>query len=102
MRVRVRPELLRWARERVGFSAEALARRIPQLPAWERGEVLPTLKQLEKFAKVTYAPVGYLLLSEPPVETVPILPRGRRVRRHVHVDDAPSIVQQHDEHIRHA
>ena len=72
MRVRVRPELLRWARERAGFSAEALTRRIPQLPAWERGEVLPTLKQVEKFAKVTYAPVGYLLLSEPPVETVPI------------------------------
>jgi len=72
MRVRVRPELLRWARERAGFSAEALSRRIPQLPAWERGEVLPTLKQVEKFAKVTYAPVGYLFLSEPPVETVPI------------------------------
>jgi Zn-dependent peptidase ImmA (M78 family)/transcriptional regulator with XRE-family HTH domain len=72
MRVRVRPELLRWARERAGFSAEALTRRIPQLPAWERGEVLPTLKQVEKFAKVTYAPVGYLFLAEPPVESVPI------------------------------
>ena len=85
MRVRVRPELLRWARERAGFSAEALARRIPQLPAWERGEVLPTLKQVEKFAKATYAPVGYLFLAQPPVEAVPIpdfrAPAASRVNR---------------------
>jgi Zn-dependent peptidase ImmA (M78 family)/transcriptional regulator with XRE-family HTH domain len=85
MRVRVRPELLRWARERAGFSAEALARRIPQLPAWERGEVLPTLKQVEKFAKATYAPVGYLFLAQPPAESVPIpdfrAPAASRVNR---------------------
>jgi Zn-dependent peptidase ImmA (M78 family)/transcriptional regulator with XRE-family HTH domain len=72
MRVQVRPELLRWARERAGFSLEALARRIPQLPAWELGEARPTLKQMEKFAKATYAPMGFLFLAEPPVETVPI------------------------------
>src|SRR6185295_17651365 len=50
----------------------ALTRRIPQLPAWERGEMQPTLKQLEGFAKVTHTPVGYLFLPEPPVERVPI------------------------------
>ena len=72
MRVQVRPELLRWARERAGLSLEVLARRIPQLPAWEQGEAQPTLKQMEKFAKVTYAPMGFLFLAEPPVESVPI------------------------------
>lgn len=72
MRVQVRPELLRWARERAGFSLEALARRIPQLPAWEQGEAQPTLKQMEKFAKATYALMGFLFLAEPPVERVPI------------------------------
>jgi Zn-dependent peptidase ImmA (M78 family)/transcriptional regulator with XRE-family HTH domain len=72
MRVQVRPELLRWARERAGLSLEVLARRIPQLPAWEQGETHPTLKQVEKFAKATYAPVGFLFLREPPVESVPI------------------------------
>ena len=72
MRVQVRPELLRWARERAGLSLEVLARRIPQLPAWEQGETHPTLKQVEKFAKATYAPVGYLFLANPPVESVPI------------------------------
>ncbi|MFI5397520.1 MAG: ImmA/IrrE family metallo-endopeptidase [Candidatus Binatia bacterium] len=71
-RVEVNKELLRWARERAGFSVAALARRFPHLDAWERGEVHPTLKQIEAFAKATYTPVGYLFLQAPPVETVPI------------------------------
>jgi Zn-dependent peptidase ImmA (M78 family) len=72
MRVEVRPELLRWARERAGLSLSALAQRFPQLEAWERGEDHPTLKQLERFAKATRTPVGYLFLQKPPIERVPI------------------------------
>ena len=72
MRVEVRPELLRWARERSGLDIPALTRRFPHLDSWERGEAHPTLKQLEGFAKFTHTPVGYLFLSEPPVEHVPI------------------------------
>ncbi|MGH3116575.1 MAG: ImmA/IrrE family metallo-endopeptidase [Gaiellales bacterium] len=72
IRVEVRPELLRWARERAGFSVASLARRFPKLEAWERSEARPTLNQLENFAKATYAPVGFLFLQEPPVERIPI------------------------------
>jgi Zn-dependent peptidase ImmA (M78 family) len=71
-RVEVRAEMLRWACERAGFDIGALTHRIPQLPAWERGEKQPTLKQLEGFAKATHTPVGYLFLAEPPVERVSI------------------------------
>ena len=71
-RVPVQPDLLRWARERAGYSVAALAGRFPKLKEWERGEVHPTLKQLEAFAKVTRTPVGFLFLAEPPVERVPI------------------------------
>lgn len=71
-RVPVKPEMLRWARERAGRSPESLRKQIPRLDLWERGEVLPTLKQLESFAKATHAPIGYLFLPEPPVERVPI------------------------------
>ena len=72
LRVEVKPALLRWARERADLDADILAQRFPKLADWERGATYPTLRQLEDFAKATHAPVGYLLLSEPPMESVPI------------------------------
>ena len=71
-RVPVQPKLLRWARERAGYDADALTGRFPRLGEWERGDVQPTLKQVEAFAKATRTPVGLLFLEEPPVENVPI------------------------------
>ncbi len=71
-RVEVKPALLRWARERSGRSVHDLQRRFPKFDAWERGEVLPTLKQLEAFAKTTHTPIGYLFLQTPPVEELPV------------------------------
>lgn len=72
MRVDVKPAMLRWARERAGIEADALAHRFPKLADWEREEARPTLKQLEDFAKATHVPIGYLFLAQPPVERVPI------------------------------
>lgn len=72
MYVEIKPALLRWARERAGYSLDDLAHRFPQLAAWERGTARPTLKQLERYAKTTYTPVGFLFLQEPPVENIPI------------------------------
>ena len=71
-RVDVEPKLLRWARERAGLRVDALAGRFPRIEAWERGEIRPTLKQLERFARATHTPVGCLFLREPPVERIPI------------------------------
>ena len=71
-RVPVRPELLRWALKRSGRDVNDLVRRFPRLPAWERGEKQPTMKQLESFAEVTHTPLGYLFLPEPPEERMPI------------------------------
>jgi hypothetical protein len=53
-RVPVQPNLVRWARERAGYSVDALVGRFPKIGAWECGELLPTLKQLEAFAKATH------------------------------------------------
>ncbi len=72
MRVEVKSELLRWARMRSRQPVVSLACKFPKLELWEQGEVHPTLKQLESFAKATHVPVGYLFLPEPPVEAVPI------------------------------
>ncbi len=72
MRVEVRPQLLRWARERARLDRDTLQNRFPRIADWESGEAHPTLKQLEQFARATHTPVGYLFLQEPPVERVPI------------------------------
>ncbi|MBI5480257.1 MAG: ImmA/IrrE family metallo-endopeptidase [Deltaproteobacteria bacterium] len=72
MRVEVKPKLLRWARERARVSLPALAKTFPDIAEWEQGTARPTLKQVERFASVTHAPIGYLFLAEPPVERIPI------------------------------
>ena len=71
-RISVRPEMLRWARERAGCSVDEMARRLPGLPAWESGGKRPTMRQLEKFAKAARVPLGYLFLPSPPEEPMPI------------------------------
>ena len=71
-RVAVNPLLIRWARVRAGHAQEDLAARFKKLPEWEAGETQPTLKQVEAFARAVHAPVGYLFLTEPPDEPVPI------------------------------
>ena len=71
-RVTVKSEMLLWACKRSGLGMESLLNRFPKLELWKSGEASPTLKQLEKFAKATYTPVGFLFMQEPPVEKVPI------------------------------
>ena len=85
MRVTVKPELLHWACERSGRDLEYLKTKFKKLHDWESRDAAPTFKQLEKFAKVTHTPLGYLFLDKPPKEKIPIpdfrtLP-DRRVRR---------------------
>ncbi|HEY5297266.1 MAG TPA: ImmA/IrrE family metallo-endopeptidase [Verrucomicrobiae bacterium] len=82
-RVAIKPKLLRWACERAGYAVADLEHKFPRLPAWERGEEQPTLKQAETFARTTHTPIGYLFLPEPPVEKFP-LPDFRTIdNRHV-------------------
>ncbi|MXX97295.1 MAG: ImmA/IrrE family metallo-endopeptidase [Rhodothermaceae bacterium] len=75
VRVAVKPELLRWARERAGVTLEDLEKKkkFKKLPEWESDrDIFPTLNQLEEFAKAVHVPLGYLFLDEPPEERLPI------------------------------
>jgi Zn-dependent peptidase ImmA (M78 family) len=71
-RVAVKPDLLRWARERAGKDVEELRSKFPKIDEWETEETSPTVKQLEKYAKATYTPFGYFFLAEPPEEELPV------------------------------
>jgi Zn-dependent peptidase ImmA (M78 family) len=71
-RIPINPELLTWARERAGLDTLALAGRFPKLSEWETGELQPTLRQLEDFARAMHVAVGHLFLPAPPDEPLPI------------------------------
>ena len=69
----INPEMLRWARERAGYSIEEVARRrrVPpeRVKEWESGESFPTWKQLEQLAYQDYHRGTVLfLLNDPPEE----------------------------------
>ena len=72
IRVPVDPGLIRWARVRSRIPHEILATKFRRLPEWEDGATRPTLKQIEAFARAVHVPVGYLFLTEPPEEAIPI------------------------------
>lgn len=71
-RVSIQPAMYIWARQRAQMDEAALLGRFPSLSEWESGEALPTLRQLERFAQATHAPLGYFFLPEPPQEVLPI------------------------------
>ena len=87
----VTPAVLRWARERARRSIGDLAGKFPQLESWEQGEARPTLKQLEAFAKTTHVPLGYLFLSKPPEEKMPIAD-FRRISKGISSDFSPDLL----------
>ena len=72
LRVPVKAATLRWACERSRIDPAILAKRFPQLPAWESGEKQPTLKQIEAFCNATHTAVGHFFGGDPPDEPVPI------------------------------
>lgn len=70
-RVDVSHEILQWAAERSG-KFEKIYTSFPNWQKWLSREIQPTLKQLEKFAKMTATPLGYFFLQKPPIERLPI------------------------------
>jgi len=93
MHVPVNPELLHWARERSGIAQENLAAKpdFKKLPEWESGKTQPTLKQVEAFAHAVHVPVGYLFLSQPPEEPIPI-PDFRTLARQSVTRPSPNLL----------
>src|SRR5690625_4905225 len=81
----INPSILTCARERVGLAVSGIATKIKvkpqQVSLWERGEMLPTLRQAQLFAHKTNIPLGYLYLRTPPTEEL-LLPDLRTMGDH--------------------
>ena len=72
----ITPKVLTWARKRSGLDSGQLAHRLNVRPeaieAWEGSERRPTFRQAQNLARTLHVPFGYLFLSEPPVQNLPI------------------------------
>ena len=72
----VNNNLIRWARERSSLTIEAAAEHthvtVSKLAAWEQGNRLPTMREAANLANRYRIPLGYLYLSEPPQEELPL------------------------------
>ncbi len=71
----MQPDVLRWARERADLTTDELARKVglkaERVLEWERsGEI--SMDWAERLAGATHSPLGYLFLTFPPVEPLPI------------------------------
>jgi Zn-dependent peptidase ImmA (M78 family)/transcriptional regulator with XRE-family HTH domain len=71
----ITPQVVRWARDRVSMSLEQLAEELgvtpEQIKSWEH-DVHPQFKTAQKLADALHIPFGYLFLSKPPVNDIPI------------------------------
>ncbi|MGJ7514580.1 ImmA/IrrE family metallo-endopeptidase [Pseudomonas baetica] len=76
MEALINPHVLRWARERASLSTSTLAKslgtREDNVLAWEQGKKRPSFNQAMNYARQTYIPFGYLYLSQPPEESLPL------------------------------
>ena len=76
LQITLQPDVLRWARERAKLQPEELAKKMgvkrhERVLEWERDGVI-SVAQVDKLAKCTYTPLGFLYSKEPPDERLPI------------------------------
>jgi len=75
LQITLQPSVLRWARERVNLSPEALAQKLNVRPdrvtQWEQSGKI-SIAQADRLAARTHTPLGYLYLQQPPDDSLPI------------------------------
>ena len=73
---KINKAMLTWARERSGYALPEFARKLnvteQKLSEWEAGEREITFVQAMAFADKAHVPFGFLFLSQPPIENLPI------------------------------
>lgn len=69
--VLINPTMLTWAIARAGYVVEDFLEKFPNVKRWIEQVKIPTVRQLEDFARRVHIPFGYLFLQEPPKEQIP-------------------------------
>lgn len=73
---KINTTMLTWARERSGIAVSEFARKCgvseEKMREWESGQHPMTFNQAIRYAEKAHVPFGYLFLSQPPVENLPI------------------------------
>ncbi len=96
--------MLTWAIDRAGYELPEFVDKNPKVTKWIEGETKPTVKQLEDFSRKVYIPFGYLLLSQPPSEHLPIpyfrSNSGRTNKLHINVYDTILNIKQRQEWLK--
>lgn len=62
----ITPAVVRWARERAGYSMDDAVRHFKKIAAWEAGKALPTYVQVEQMADRFKIPVAVFFFPKPP------------------------------------
>jgi len=70
--VNINANIITWAIARAGYELQEFITKVPTVAKWIAGTKKPTVKQLETFSKKVHLPFGYLFLTEPPKESLPI------------------------------
>ncbi|MGH8156863.1 MAG: ImmA/IrrE family metallo-endopeptidase [Rhodanobacter sp.] len=63
----VTPAVVRWARERAGYSMDEAGRIFKKIAAWEVGDALPSYSQVEQMAEKFKTPVAVFFFPDPPI-----------------------------------
>lgn len=70
--VNINANIITWAIVRAGYELQEFITKVPTVAQWIAGTKKPTVKQLETFSKKVHLPFGYLFLTVPPKENLPI------------------------------
>ena len=75
LKITLQPDVLRWARERLRVSQDELAQKMQVRPElvleWEQSGRI-SVAQADRLAQRTHTPLGFLYLTEPPEDHLPI------------------------------
>ena len=92
--ISINPALLSWARQESGFELFRVAKRLNVKPekveAWEKGESLPTMRQVENLAHFFHRPLSVFFLPEPP-QLTPLAAEYRRLPHVIPGHESPEL-----------